>query len=325
MSEVTLSVVIPAFNAGTTLPRLLSSLADGSDGPDEVIVVDDGSEIFTPLRQEGLPLRWLRLDHQGPIAARNAGWRDASGQWIVFLDSDCSVDPGWCAAYRCAMAEHQEAGVLEGPLQETFRYGFFRHWAENLRPGRFPTANVAYRRDVLEAIGGLDPMFRWGRFYFREDSDLALRALRHGRAVWVAGALARHHGRPIRFGRKLQEACRYALDPGMVLRHGWRGVGVDGVRFGPLRLPAPRQTSAVLVTALWLGAVFWRPLLAVAAVAAICRAAFVFSREGVLWREVPLAMAEQLLEPVVLCAALVLGAIRLGTLRWGRYSKAHVG
>ena len=315
-----ISVVIPAYNAARTLPRLLASLAAGADRPEEVLVVDDGSATFEPLSQVGLNVRFIRLDHQGPIVARNAGWRAASGTWIAFLDSDCSVETGWCAAYRRAMADYPEAMILEGPLREVFTNGFFRHWAENLGPGRYPTANVAYRRDVLARIGGLDPLFRWGRFYFREDSDLALRALAHGTAVWVGDAAVLHHGRRIRFSRKLQEACRYALDPGLVLRHGLRAVGVDRVRFGPGSVPAPRQISAITVTVLALGGVLWRPLWALAALAAAGRAAFVLSREGLLWGEVPAAIVEQILEPLVLCGALMAGIARLA----GRSRRAGV-
>lgn len=307
-----MSVVIPAYNSWHTLPRLLASLAEGSVQPDEIFVVDDGSEAFVPLRQEGLNLHWVRLQHQGPIAARNAGWTATSSRWVVFLDSDCTVDRHWCAAYRNAMSEHADAAILEGPLRETYRRGFFRHWAENTRPGRFPTANVAYRRDVLLAVQGLDPQFRWGRFYFREDSDLALRAHAHGASVWVADALAFHHGRKIGFGRKLSEACRYALDPALIARHGWRGLAVDGMRFGPLRVPAPRQGTACLVTALWVLTLVVAPrLLPYAIAAAVFRAGLVLSREGLLVTELPAALLEQLLEPILLFLALVFGTARL--------------
>lgn len=311
MSRPTVSVVVPAYNAGRTLPRLLKTMAEGTDVPDEVIVVDDGSQSFEPVAQAGLPVRWVRLDHQGPIAARNAGWRSAKGEWIAFVDSDCSVTPGWCAAYRSAMETHPHAGILEGPLQETFRRGFFRHWAENPRPGRFPTANAAYRRDVLVELGGLDPRFRWGRFYFREDSDLALRAMRMGAAVWVSAAVVYHHGRAVGLVRKLQEACRYALDPVLVWRHGRRGLMVDGVRLGPLRIPAPRQISALACTLLWLAMPFCHFLWLPAALGTALRMAFVFSREGLMLREAPAAILEQVLEPFLLCVALVAGTVHV--------------
>lgn len=312
MSGHRLSVVVPAYNSWHTLPRLLESLAGGSSVPDEVIVVDDGSDTYRPVLLDGLQVRWSRLAHQGPIAARNAGWSMATGEWIVFVDSDCTVDPEWCESYRRAMDQcSDEVAILEGPLKESCPKAFFRHWAENTSPGRFPTANVAYRRETLSAIGGLDARFRWGRFYFREDSDLALRAGKAGSAVWVPGALAVHHGRRIGFARKLLEAGRYALDPELVATHGWSGMAVDGVRLGGIRVPAPRQISAVVVTVLWiLALVLGRHVLVLAMLAAILRMAFVLSREGFRPVELPLVLFEQALEPVVLACALLLGTVR---------------
>lgn len=311
MRHPSLSVVIPAYRAEGTLPALLASLAAGADRPDEVIVADDGTPGFILPQCGDLAVRALSLPHGGPVGARNAGWRAAAGDWVAFLDSDCTVAPGWCASLRTAAAEHPQAAALEGPLRETYRGRFFRHWAENLRPGRYPTANVAYRRDVLAAVGGLDPAFRWGRFYFREDSDLALRALAHGGAVWVPGAAVEHHGRPIGFRRKLLEAARYALDPALVARHGWRGVCVDGVRVRGWTLPAPRQVSAWAVVLLALGGVLVPPLWGVAALAWAARALFVVGREGFAAAELPLILTEQLLEPFVLVGAMVAGAGRL--------------
>lgn len=311
MKGPSVSVVIPAYRAEATLPALLASLAAGQQRPDEVVVADDGTPGFALPPSAGLPVRALSLPHGGPIAARNAGWRATTGEWVAFLDSDCSVTPGWCAALRAAAAAHPEAAILEGPLRESYRGRFFRHWAENLRPGRYPTANVAYRRAVLEAVGGLDPAFRWGRFYFREDSDLALRALAHGSAVWVEGARVDHHGRPLGFRRKLLEACRYALDPTLVARHGWNGVRVDGLRLRGLVLPAPRQASAWAVVLLLLGGLLAPPLLPLAAAAWLARVLFVVGREGFLPAEIPLILAEQALEPFVLVAALVAGSGRL--------------
>lgn len=94
-SDLTLSVIVPTFNAQRDLPRLLESL-DVSDEL-EVIFVDDGStddtrkliEQFARGRSE---IRSLFLDHIGPGAARSMGLRHARGRYVTFADADDQVD-----------------------------------------------------------------------------------------------------------------------------------------------------------------------------------------------------------------------------------------
>jgi glycosyltransferase involved in cell wall biosynthesis len=95
---ITLSIVIPAFNAALTLPRTLDSLAciAASDRPRvQVIVVNDGStdetsEIIGDFvhRLSGFIWTPLRQPNRGVAAARNLGLGAVSGEWILFLDAD---------------------------------------------------------------------------------------------------------------------------------------------------------------------------------------------------------------------------------------------
>lgn len=85
------SIIIPTFNRLGKVQRALDSVLRQSFHDFEVIVVDDGSSDAT--------LKWLQhcdddrltvlsLPHQGVAAARNAGARRATGEWLCFLDSD---------------------------------------------------------------------------------------------------------------------------------------------------------------------------------------------------------------------------------------------
>lgn len=84
------SVVIPAFNASGTIDRALDSCRQQSLSPHEIIVVDDASTDDTAHRVQQYPdVTLLQLHpNQGSSRARNAGWEIASGDYIVFLDSD---------------------------------------------------------------------------------------------------------------------------------------------------------------------------------------------------------------------------------------------
>ncbi len=90
------TVVVPHFERADLLPRCLEALAAQTYPPLEVIVVDDGSP--SAAARAGLsaveartwpwPLRVLRQDNAGADAARNAGWRAAQHELVVFIDDD---------------------------------------------------------------------------------------------------------------------------------------------------------------------------------------------------------------------------------------------
>lgn len=84
------SVVIPAHNSAPTIARAVLSVCNQSHKVHEIIVVDDGSsdgtrEVVDRLKK---PATVLSQSNLGAAAARNAGIRSASGDWISFLDAD---------------------------------------------------------------------------------------------------------------------------------------------------------------------------------------------------------------------------------------------
>ncbi len=91
------SVVIPVYNGAATIGRAVASvLAQEYDGTIETIVVDDGSTDATREILAGFRGR-IRVIHQpnrGPAAARNAGARLATGEYLAFLDADDEWLPG---------------------------------------------------------------------------------------------------------------------------------------------------------------------------------------------------------------------------------------
>ena len=92
-----LSIVIPAYNRVDTLKYSLESISHAIQNLRiEVLVVDDGSQ--KPLEDQlpsflDLPLRFIRQTNQGSIVARNRGLKEATGKYLLFLDSDDLVHP----------------------------------------------------------------------------------------------------------------------------------------------------------------------------------------------------------------------------------------
>jgi glycosyltransferase involved in cell wall biosynthesis len=97
-SHPMISIIIPAYNAATTLPRTFQSLdriETQHRAHVEIVVVNDGStdgskELIESARQVQTGFRWQVIHQQngGLSAARNAAIQAATGDWICFLDAD---------------------------------------------------------------------------------------------------------------------------------------------------------------------------------------------------------------------------------------------
>ena len=88
--SITVSVVIPAYNAGKYLGRAIDSVLAQTHQADEVIVVDDGSTDNTAeaVQSYGEKIRFIRQENAGASVARNTGIEAAASEWIAFLDAD---------------------------------------------------------------------------------------------------------------------------------------------------------------------------------------------------------------------------------------------
>jgi glycosyltransferase involved in cell wall biosynthesis len=121
MGDVSLSVVIPAYNAERFIAEAIESvLAQAHDGLD-LIVVDDGSVDGTAAVACGFgaPVRVLQQPNQGIGRARNAGVGAATTELVAFLDADDSWTPGSLAA---RMALIQSEPGLDGV------FGLVENW-----------------------------------------------------------------------------------------------------------------------------------------------------------------------------------------------------
>jgi hypothetical protein len=89
-SQPSFSVIIAVYNGAATVGRAIDSVLAQSYAQCEIIVVDDGSTDDTPqvVQRFGDAVQYLRQENAGVSAARNAGARNAVGEWLVFLDAD---------------------------------------------------------------------------------------------------------------------------------------------------------------------------------------------------------------------------------------------
>ena len=208
------SLIVATFNRKKLLLRLLTAIASQTLGRHrfEVLIVDDGSDdgteraVFQAVESKQLRLQMFRQPNLGPAAARNAGLAQASGDWVVFTDDDTIPNPDWLTNLSQAIENNPRWIGVEGRTvcPDPDPLG---HWVENLRGRQYITANIAYRREVLEAVGGLDQSFPHPKC---EDTELAWRCLRHGTiGFWPAMEIS-HPNRPQPLGHLLHSA-RYEL------------------------------------------------------------------------------------------------------------------
>ncbi len=242
------TVVVPTIGR-PSLDVLLDALA-GAPGPRpaELLLVDD-RPTGAPLAAErpGLPLvRVLRTGGGGPARARNLGWRSARTPWIAFLDDDVVPDPDW---YRCLSADLADLpadvagsqGRVRVPLPGDRAPTDWERGTAGLATASWITADLAYRRAALAAVGGFDERFPRA---FREDSDLALRVMDTGARLVRGERRITHPVRPTDRWVSVRVQAGNADDVLMRRLHGpdWRRRAVPrwAADRGTSRSPPPR-------------------------------------------------------------------------------------
>jgi HAD superfamily hydrolase (TIGR01662 family) len=250
------TVVVPTIGR-PSLDVLLDALATSTGPrPAELVLVDD-RPTGPPLAPErpGLPpVRVVRTGGGGPAAARNLGWRTARTGWIAFLDDDVVPDPDWydrlaedLAALPAGVAGTQ--GRVRVPLPADRRPTDWERGTAGLATSSWITADLAYRRAALAAVGGFDERFPRA---FREDSDLALRVMDTGSTLTRGRRWITHPVRPVDRWVSARVQAGNADDVLMRRLHGpgWRARADAALG----RRPQHTAVTAALLTAVGLAA-----------------------------------------------------------------------
>ena len=182
------SIIVATYNSQHTIGELIEALLDQEYERDqlEIIIVDDGSKDQTSDIVKRYPVKYFVENHRGPAHARNIGWKHSCGEMICFTDSDCLPKKNWVkqllsqfisediggvgGAYDNADSTHFISACIHEEIVE-------RHHRMNGNVNYLGTFNVAYRRSILEEVGGFNESYRAAS---AEDNDLSYRVIKQG-------------------------------------------------------------------------------------------------------------------------------------------------
>jgi cellulose synthase/poly-beta-1,6-N-acetylglucosamine synthase-like glycosyltransferase len=239
------SVIVPVRDGESTIADCLDAILATDYPPDrrEILVVDNGSSDATAALIQARRVRYLREPRRGVSQARNLGIATSRGEILAFVDADCLVEPHWLAELVRPF-EDPEVGAVAGDLQHVAPttpaerqgarlLGNWQRFAFNSNPAYPITANAAYRRDVIDRIGGFD-----AHMTRAQDVELGLRFQeRSGRRLaYAERATAHHRNRTTQLGFFRQQL-------------GWAyGAGLVGAKFeamggDPVKPPRVREIA----------------------------------------------------------------------------------
>lgn len=164
-----ISVIVPVYNRAYTLGATLQSIALQTVLPTEVVVVDnnstDGGMDIARQFAETVPfeMRFASCKKQSAAAARNVGAEMATGDWLLFFDSDDIMYPRLVATYNEAINRNDVARIIVVPQEFKFLNGTRKTVSPPLHGDcvvsqimhtLITTNNMIVSRDALYGVGG---------------------------------------------------------------------------------------------------------------------------------------------------------------------------
>lgn len=203
INDVLVSVVIPTYNRAGTILNAIDSVLAQTYKSIEIIVVDDGSTDNTNeiLSQYGDKIKYIYKINGGVSSARNAGIKEAKGEYIALFDSDDSWSPVKIEKQMAYLLEHPGYGIAisdieywdedshkvkVSKLRETIaRDGYILEFVLKL-----PVMTCSYmliKKEVFNQVGYFDESFKTA-----DDFDMILRICSKYKAVLIEEPLIKY-------------------------------------------------------------------------------------------------------------------------------------
>lgn len=167
--EPCVSVIVPVYNVEAYLTSCLTSVINQNYNNLEIIIIDDGScdassRIADEFADADKRIRVIHQDNRGIAETRNVGLREATGEWIFFVDGDDEVLPGAIRSLLL-LAEKEQTKISMGGYREcTCRQGKERKKQVHVPNRVYRDTESMYRYFLTE---GRNFNFLWQKLYHK--------------------------------------------------------------------------------------------------------------------------------------------------------------
>ena len=189
-----LSLIIPVYNRPDEIEELLESLTKQTETNYDIVIVEDGSQVkcddIIERYNDKLDIKYFFKPNSGPGQSRNYGAERATGDYVIFLDSDCVIPEKYIQEVNTEL-KNDYVDCFGGPdaahssftdIQKAINYSMTSFITTGGIRGKkngldkfFPRSfNMGYSKEVLEKTGG------FGKMRFGEDIDMSLRIIENG-------------------------------------------------------------------------------------------------------------------------------------------------
>lgn len=194
MSEIKISIVVPALNEEKLLPALIGSLEKQTyprESFELIIVLDSRTTDNTEKIATDFGAKIVRPGQFGVARARYEGFKAATGAIIASTDADSEPYPNWLEVIAATFANHPEASGITGPtvFKDGNRfnrflagkpYDYFQRINIMIGLPSFPGFNFAVLKEAYQKTSGFNPTLKSS-----EDVDLSLKLSKVGKILFI--------------------------------------------------------------------------------------------------------------------------------------------
>ncbi len=207
------SIIVPVFNRPEEVKEFLESISAQSFREFELIMVDGSpTDLLQPVIQrfnEAFLFKYIYVKNLGASESRNLGCENATGEYLVFIDSDCIVPADYLEKINLFLLQNKTDGFggpdaaddSFSPVQKAINYamtsmlttGGIRGKKKHIGKYQLRGFNMGIKRDVFFHVGGFSGM------QVAEDIDLSMRLHKAGYSTTLISEAFVYHKRKTNF------------------------------------------------------------------------------------------------------------------------------